>query len=537
MHLSLCLSNAESPQPNELYDVDVGTRLASGSKTSSGCVLTREAERQSGLVDEERDMVQVDPRRWTRSFRGPERGSPCEAVKQLTREAEPLHAETAGHAGHAQAMREWHLTLKAESPFRWMVHASPLKRASATSQLKHQATDACGGASAKALQECYPGHALALSSVADVSRYTVRQKSTDVDGCGLGYEELRRSETKASDVDASPGSRKLGPSRVELTQHQKSYGCVLTREAGRQNGPATLTRSLSRARAKLQGGAAHARSGAAPAENANVGPPSAPLRSNVERASPPARMNPHGRMRAGANIVFRPLVLDRVAAAMGRTIRTRHEAVCTQIGEESPPPRCHGSRAKRSRWRSNRLKYLAQTQPTNVAAAEYQGILEAVTFIHEPGCPPLDARQKSQPRRQQCSSGVEWPVAGGDVTLTVPEACAVVDGGGNGAASAWRPRRPQDEGALAQQPSMPSDSAKLGVRIRGAALTARREGAPHSSGRVGANSRAAGTASERSGTAARGVHRSNRLRCDVSESSEKQRPLSSIVATADRERA
>ncbi|KAJ7703869.1 hypothetical protein B0H14DRAFT_2647697 [Mycena olivaceomarginata] len=90
MHLSLCLSNAESPQPNELYDVDVGTRLASGSKTSSGCVLTREVERQSGLVDEERDMVQVDPRRWTRSFRGPERGSPCEAVKQLTREAEPL---------------------------------------------------------------------------------------------------------------------------------------------------------------------------------------------------------------------------------------------------------------------------------------------------------------------------------------------------------------------------------------------------------------------------------------------------------------
>jgi hypothetical protein len=36
-------------------------------------------------------------------------------------------------------MREWHLTLKAESPFRWMVHASPLKRASAMSQLKHQA--------------------------------------------------------------------------------------------------------------------------------------------------------------------------------------------------------------------------------------------------------------------------------------------------------------------------------------------------------------------------------------------------------------
>jgi hypothetical protein len=54
MHLSLCLSNAESPQLNKLYDVDVGTRLASGSKTSSGCVLTREAERQSGLADKER---------------------------------------------------------------------------------------------------------------------------------------------------------------------------------------------------------------------------------------------------------------------------------------------------------------------------------------------------------------------------------------------------------------------------------------------------------------------------------------------------
>jgi hypothetical protein len=75
-----------------------------------------------------------------------------------------------------------------------------------------------------------------LSSVADVLHYTVRQKSTDVDGRGLGYEEeLRRSKTKASDVDASPGPRKLGPSRVELTQHEKSYSCVLTCEAGWQN--------------------------------------------------------------------------------------------------------------------------------------------------------------------------------------------------------------------------------------------------------------------------------------------------------------
>jgi hypothetical protein len=63
MHLSLCLSNAESPQLNELYDVDVGTRLASGSTMSSGCMLTHEAERQSRLADEERNTAQVDPRR------------------------------------------------------------------------------------------------------------------------------------------------------------------------------------------------------------------------------------------------------------------------------------------------------------------------------------------------------------------------------------------------------------------------------------------------------------------------------------------
>jgi hypothetical protein len=98
---------------------------------------------------------------------------------------------------------------------------------------------------------------------------------------------------------------------------------------------------------------------------------------------PPARMNPHGRMRAGTNIVFRPLVLDRVAAAMSCTIRTRvlgsqvdrgcRAAACSHARRNgragmtlvtgATRPRCVRdvslllcARAKQSQWSSSRAK-------------------------------------------------------------------------------------------------------------------------------------------------------------------------------------
>ncbi|KAJ7848237.1 hypothetical protein B0H14DRAFT_2583087 [Mycena olivaceomarginata] len=56
-------SDAEMKRWNELYDVEAGTRLASGSKTSSGCVLTHEAERQRGLATLTKSATR---RKWTR---------------------------------------------------------------------------------------------------------------------------------------------------------------------------------------------------------------------------------------------------------------------------------------------------------------------------------------------------------------------------------------------------------------------------------------------------------------------------------------